>query len=437
MRFVFVLDTNKQPLAPVHPGRARHLLSTGQAAVYRRYPFTIILAYADDASQVRPLRMKLDPGSRTTGIAIVDDQGRKVIFAAELAHRGLAIKSAMDARRARRRSRRQRHTRYRKPRFANRTRRNGWLAPSQESRVGNIVTWIRRLMRLCPIAAISLELVRFDTQAMEHPDIEGSQYQQGTLFGFEVREYLLEKWGRACAYCGNQQVPLQVEHIQPRAKGGTNRVSNLTLACERCNLAKGTQDIAVFLKQKPEVLKRILAQAKTPLKDATVVNSTRWALYGRLKTVGLPIECGSGGLTKFNRTTRNLPKTHWLDAANVGKSTPETLVIEGITPLIIIATGHGCRQMCGTDKQGFPIRHRQRKKVHHGFQTGDLARAVVPQEKQTGVHVGRVLARATGSFDLSTSQGRVGGIPARYCRPIHRNDGYRYQERRGDCSSPA
>ena len=88
------------------------------------------------------------------------------------------------------------------------------------------------------------------------------------LAGYEVREYLLNKWERRCAYCSVENVPLQVEHIQPRASGGTNRVSNLCLACEPCNTKKGTQDIKIFLAKKPDVLKKILVQAKRPLKDA-------------------------------------------------------------------------------------------------------------------------------------------------------------------------
>ncbi|GHO61000.1 hypothetical protein KSB_94750 [Ktedonobacter robiniae] len=84
--------------------------------------------------------------------------------------------------------------------------------------------------------------------------------------------------------CGKQNVPLQVEHIHPRAHGGTNRISNLTLACEPCNSAKGTQDIAVFLAKKPDVLKRILAQVKKPLKDASAVNVTRFLRFVCSKT---------------------------------------------------------------------------------------------------------------------------------------------------------
>ncbi|WP_445305372.1 MULTISPECIES: RRXRR domain-containing protein [unclassified Microcoleus] len=40
--FVFVIDTHKRPLDPIRPGLARKLLTTGKAAVFKRYPFTII-----------------------------------------------------------------------------------------------------------------------------------------------------------------------------------------------------------------------------------------------------------------------------------------------------------------------------------------------------------------------------------------------------------
>jgi 5-methylcytosine-specific restriction endonuclease McrA len=431
MSHVFVLDTQKQPLSPVHPGRARWLLTTKKAAVYKRYPFTIILMSAVESPQVQPLRIKLDPGSRTTGIAVVDDHSGQVLFAAELAHRGHQIKKALDTRRCVRHNRRARHTRYRKPKYENRSRPKGWLAPSLMSRVYNVLTWVNRLRRLCPIASISMELVRFDPQAMEKPDIEGCQYQQGTLAGYEVREYLLEKWARTCAYCGKQHVPLQIEHIIPCAKGGTDRVSNLTLACEQCNRAKDTQDIAVFLKKKPAVLKRILAQVKTPLKDAAAVNSTRWALYKRLKDIGLPVECGSGGMTKFNRQTRHFPKTHWLDAACVGESTPETLVVKGVTPLLITANGHGRRQACSMDGAGFPRTKPKQKNFTHEFRTGDIVCAIVPSHlNNAGIHVGRMCAKEKGGFTITTAQGKITDVGKKYCRVLQRADGYGYSQQR-------
>ena len=230
---VFVLDTNKRQLEPVHPAEARLLLNDQRAAVYRRYPFTIILKEEVPEAKPTPLRLKIDPGSRTTGIAILRDSG-EIVFAMELTHRGLRIKSQLESRRTIRRSRRNRKTRYRKPRFENRTRPKGWLAPSLKSRVYNIETWVSRLRSACNITEISMELVRFDTQLLQNPEISGVAYQQGELAGYEVREYLLEKWNRTCAYCGKTDVPLEIEHIVPRSKGGSNSVSNLTLACHGC-----------------------------------------------------------------------------------------------------------------------------------------------------------------------------------------------------------
>ena len=425
---MFVLDTNKQPLAPTHPVRARLLLSSGKAAVFKRYPFTIILKRGVEEPVIQPLRIKLDPGSRVTGLAIVNDASGEVVFAAEIVHRGQLITERLQRRRAVRRSRRQRNTRYRHPRFHNRKQRQaGWLPPSLESRVCNVVTWTNRLVRLCPITAISQELVKFDTQLMENAEIAGVEYQQGTLQGYELREYLLEKCGRKCVYCGATGIPLQVEHMTPRAKARDDRVCNLTLACERCNQAKGTRDIRDFLAHKPELLATLLAQAKAPLKDAAAVNTTRWALYERLKDLGFSVECGSGGLTKYNRSQRGLPKQHWVDASCVGESTPQRLHLRVVVPLLITANGHGSRQMCLMDKRGFPRTRPKQARQVEGYQTGDIVKAVVTSGKKMGVHVGRVAVRATGFFNIATLTGTIEGISQRFCRQLHRVDGYSYQ----------
>lgn len=426
MSNVFVLDDSHRSLDPVHPGYARKLLSSGKAAVFRRFPFTILLKKEVHEPLVQPLRLKLDPGSKTTGLAIVNDVSGEVVWAAELTHRGQAIKEALDARRGVRRSRRQRQTRYRQARFANRTRKRGWLAPSLESRIANILTWVNRLSRYCPITSITQELVKFDTALMQNAEISGIEYQQGTLAGYELREYLLEKWNRTCAYCGAANVPLQIEHIQCRKKHGSNRVSNLTLACEPCNLKKGTQDIQDFLKEKPDVLRHVLARAKIPLRDASAVNSTRFALHERLKATGLSVETGTGGRTKFNRMTQGLGKAHWIDAACVGKSTPTVLLVEKVKPFLIKATGHGTRQMCVMDKYGFPRTKPKSAKVVKGFQTGDIVKAVVTSGKKVGVYVGRVAVRASGSFNITTQKGTTQGIGYRYCAAIHKTDGYSY-----------
>jgi len=272
-----------------------------------------------------------------------------------------------------------------------------------------------------------MELVRFDMQKILNPEISGGEYQQGDLSGYEVREYLLEKWGRTCAYCGKTNLPLEIEHILPKSKGGSNRVSNLTLACTECNQKKGNRPIDIFLSKRPELLKRIQARAKAPLKDAAAVNSTRWDLFRTLKETGLPVEIGSGGLTKFNRTIRGLSKTHWLDAACVGKSTPEKLFQTDKAVLIVKANGHGSRQMCRVNTFGFPrTKAKSRKKKVNGFQTGDIAKAIVTSGKKVGTYIGRVAVRKSGFFNIKTRETTIQGINWKYCHMLHMSDGYSY-----------
>ncbi len=422
MQRVFVLSPERTPLSPCRPARARWLLTHQKAAVFRRYPFTIILKHAPLDAVVPVLRVKIDPGSTATGMAVVNDGTGEVVWAAELAHRGRHVKANLDQRRSCRRSRRQRHTGYRPPRFDNRTRPTGWLPPSLVSRIQNVVTWVERVRRCAPIAAISFELVRFDMQLIEQPDITGIAYQKGTLAGWEVREYLLLKWEYRCAYCQKQATRWEVDHITPRGRGGSNRVKNLALACHECNQEKGDQTAAEYGHPDGQ------AEAGKPLKDAAAVNSTRWALYERLKQMGVPIETGTGGRTKCNRTTRGIPKTHWLDAACAGASTPARLRWQEVVPLLITAQGWQRRQMCLVDSYGFPRTKAKGASRVFGFKTGDIVKAIVPSGKPQGTHTGKVAIKASGNFTITTRQRAVPDVPYRYCRRLHRADGYAYQK---------
>lgn len=418
----FVLDKDRKPLTPCHMARARILLKQGRAAVLRRFPFTIILKdRMFEESVVHEHRVKVDPGSKVSGMAVVQVETGKVVFAAEIEHRGERIKAALESRGAVRRSRRRRKTRYRQQRSLNRTQPKGRLRPSLESRVFNILTWVAKLRRFCPITAISQELVKFDTKQMEHPEISGVEYLQGTLHGTEIREYLLEKWHRECAYCGKGNTPLQVEHMHPKSRGGTGRISNLTLACEPCNQRKGNRPIEDFLKDKPGLLAKLKQQARAPLKDATAINATRWQLCRRLTATGLPMECGSGGRTKFNRAIQGYPKRHWIDAACVGVSGESVRLDSSQQFLAIKATGHGKRQRCSTDQYGFPKCHICRDKFFLGFQTGDIVHANIPIGKYKGKHEGRITIRHRPKFYLGNFN-----VHPKYLTKIHRADGYGY-----------
>ena len=434
---VFVLDKQGKALMPCTEKRARLLLERGRARIHRVVPFVIRLIDRHvESCAVQPLRIKLDPGSKTTGVALVRDiettntetgeirREAAALNLFELTHRGRQISEALTARGSMRRRRRG-NLRYRAPRFLNRgNKTRGWLAPSLQHRVDTTMAWVQRLQRWAPVSGISSELVRFDMQQLENPEIADVEYQQGTLFGYELREYLLEKWGRKCMYCGEEHVPLNVEHVVAKARGGSNRVSNLGIACVKCNQLKGARQIEEFLAKEPAKLARILAQAKRPLKDAAAVNATRWALVNALKATGLPVETASGGRTKWNRHQLSIPKTHALDAACVGQV--EHLTAWCRPTLGIKCSGRGSYQRTRLDKYGFPRGYLMRAKSVKGFRTGDMVRAEVAAGKKAGVHVGRVAVRATGSFNIQTGSAVVQGIGYKHCRLIQRADGYGY-----------
>jgi hypothetical protein len=261
---------------------------------------------------------------------------------------------------------------------------------------------------------------------MEKPEISGIEYQQGTLAGYELREYLLEKWHRKCAYCGVVNIPLQIEHIHPKSTGGSNRASNLTLACKKCNQAKKNMPVEVFLNDKPIVLKKILYQAKTTLKDVAAVNATRYAIGKMLKAFGLPVSFWSGGRTKFNRVSQGYEKDHWIDAVCVGETGENVLIQKTTLPILIKAMGRGSRQMCRVDRFGFPRTGAKSTKTVKGFQTGDIVKAIVTKGKKIGIYTGRVAVRTSGSFNIKTGSETVQGISWKYCNLIQKTDGYTY-----------
>ncbi len=350
---------------------------------------------------------------------------KKAIWAANFFHRGYSIKKALDSRRAIRRSRRFRKTRYRKARFDNRTRSKGWLAPSLKSRVDNIYYFAKKLSKLLPINSISIETMRFDTQKIQNPEISNLEYQQGELFGFEIKEYLLEKWGRKCTYCDAINTGLEIDHIIPKSLGGTNRVSNLTISCRKCNEKKSNLLLKDFLNDQ-EKLNYILSKSKKTLRDTAAINSIRFAIGNALKPLGYKLNFATGGKTKYNRIKQAYPKEHFIDAVCIGNSGRDVDISEIFTILQIKAIGRGSRQMCRVNRFGFPRTSSKKQKKVFGFQTGDIVSAIVPKGKKKGRYFGIVSIRSTGNFNIKTSFKTTEGIHARYCRLIYKKDGYEY-----------
>ncbi|WP_108651246.1 RNA-guided endonuclease IscB [Dongshaea marina] len=439
MQRVLVLSSKKQPLMPCHPARARELLKEKKAAVFRRFPFTIILKERE-GGELQRTELKLDPGSKTTGMALTvhGDNGIRLVWAGNLSHRGHAISESLSSRAAQRRARRNRKTRYRPARFDNRAKPKGWLAPSLMSRVHNCETWAYRLIRLCPVTDIAIETVRFDMQLMANPKIAGVEYQQGSLHGYELREYLLQRDGHTCRYCGGASGDpvLNIDHVQPRAKGGSDSAKNLVTSCRTCNEDKGATLLSDWLKAvsksrsklnkaRATRIPKVIAGRSPSMRDAAAVNATRYRIGDVMKATGLPTTFWSGGRTKFNRSQQGYQKDHWLDAACVGETGQQVFIPSSAVPLAIKATGHGSRQMTLPDKYGFPRTKAKGCSRVKGFRTGDVVKAVVPVGKYAGKYLGRISVRKTGTFSLQDSAGKR-DVSHRYCTKVHSCDGYSY-----------
>jgi len=434
---VFVLSKTKKPLMPCSEKRARLLLSRGRAVVHLMTPFTIRLKDRVDGV-CQPVHIKLDPGSKHTGLGLVlkSQQDLKVLWLAVLQHRSHQISERLTARRVMRRRRRNQLW-HRPARFSNRVKPKGWLPPSLQHRVDTTLAWVKKLSSLVPVTDIGLERVKFDMQKMVNGDISGIEYQQGTLFGFEIKEYLLAKHNHTCAYCdgvsGDNR--LEVEHVQPRSKGGSNSVKNLVVACRSCNEAKGNILLPdwkrVLGKSKLDIARAVgidqtLKGKWSGLKDAAAVNATRNALLTQIllfAQASKSVYTGTGAMTKFNRKQQGIPKHHALDAICVGEvNQPITHWQQPV--LDIKCTGRGSYQRTRLDKYGFPRGYLMRQKAVHGFQTGDRVKAMVPTGKKQGTYTGRVAVRASGSFNIQTPGGLVQGVSHKHCTLIQRGSGY-------------
>ena len=308
---VYVLSASGNPLMPTRRfGHVRRMLRSGRAKVVRRTPFTIQLTY-ESTSYVQPVSLGIDTGSRHIGISATTEG--KELYAGEVALRD-DISGNLAARRQYRRGRRSRKTRYRKPRFDNRVRskHKGWLAPSVEAKIGTHMRVISDVCSILPINRITVEIAAFDTQKMRDPEISGIEYQQGTLMGYEVREYLAEKFSHKCCYCGKPQgngIRFEVEHLTPKARGGSDRITNLGWSCHDCNKKKGTMTCEEF--GHPEAR----MEAEAGMKQAAHMSIMRWTLYRRLKTVyGDKLHMTYGSVTSYRRNAAGLNKTHVSDA---------------------------------------------------------------------------------------------------------------------------
>ena len=419
---VFVLDKSKKPLDMISHAKARILLKNRLAVVHKVYPFTIRLKDNSCVSKDRAYTVKIDPGSKHTGIAIVDDKDT-VVMLTEVEHRGHIIKRDMNSRRVVRNSRRQRKTRYRESKFLNRTRPKGWIAPSVKSIADNVINFIKKYKKLLNITKVMIENVSFDTAQMSSDTkLIGIGYQQGPLYNTNLREFVFSRTNGRCSYCGAKAT--EIDHIIPRAQGGSNSVHNLTPACRSCNQKKSN----LSLKDFGEIMNKDyshLEPKKLP-KDAAIVQIARNYMIKEITKLVSDTTTHDAWLTKYNRDSLGLSKQHYYDALSVGE-VPSKFNFFTDKILVISAKGRGSRKMCKVDKYGFPRTAAKASKSVEGFQTGDIVKAIVPTGLKKGEYLGRVAVRSTGRLNIKTKSGLTKDIGYKYCHLIQRGDGYSYK----------
>ena len=424
---VLVIDKRKQPCNTISAAYARILLFNKQAVIHKRFPFTIRLRNDNAVLKDRNYTVKLNPGSRTTGVAITDNQDQ-VVMLAEIEHRGHTIKRNLDKRRVIRRSRRNRKTRYREARFLNRTRPKGWLAPSVKSRADNVINFVKKYKKLININKVMIENVSFDTAQMSSDNyLIGIDYQQGNLYNKNLRDFIFNKTKGRCSYCGEKAE--EIDHIVPRANGGTDSTLNLTPACRSCNEKKSNLSLKEFGKLMNKDYSK-LEPKKLP-KNAAIVQSARNYMVKEITKTVLDTTTYDAWMTRYNRDNLGLPKQHYYDALSVGEiPTKFNFLTDKI--LQISAKGRGSRQMCRMDSYGFPRTSAKSSKTVKGFQTGDIVKAIVPTGSKRGEYLGRVAVRSRGYFNIETKSGLVKDIGYKYCRIVQRGDGYSYNYKERD-----
>ena len=300
---VYVVNKNGQPLMPTeNHAKVRILLKSGKAKVINRCPFTIQLTY-ESTNYTQKVTLGIDSGSKHIGISATTKD--KVLFEADIELRN-DIVNLISTRRELRRSRRNRKTRYRKPRFENRRRKDGWLAPSVQQKADSHLTIVAKVHKILPVSNIVVECASFDIQKIKNPSVGGTDYQQGEQLGFwNVREYVLFRDGHTCQCCKgkSKDIILNVHHIESRKTGG-DAPNNLITLCETCHTGyhKGTVKL-------PGTIHRGMS-----FKDAAFMGIMRWALYEKLKTLYPNVTLTYGYITKNTRIKNSLPKEHYIDA---------------------------------------------------------------------------------------------------------------------------
>ena len=381
--FIYVLNCHGQPLMPCQPRKARLLLKAGKAKVVRMVPFTIQLLYGSSGYK-QEVSLGIDAGTQHIGVSATT--AKAVLFEAAVKLRP-NIPELLATRQQFRRARRNRKTRYRKARFDNRRRSEGWLAPSVQHKVDVHLKTIKRMHQLLPVSKTTIEVAQFDIQKFTNPEIEGKEYQQGPQLGFwNVREYVLWRDGHTCQWCKgkSKDAVLNVHHIESRKTGGDSPANLITL-CETCH------DLIHRTHQQQKITRK-----RVSFRDAAQMGMIRWHIYEQTKAHFPNMHLTYGYITKYTRIAHELEKSHIMDARCVsGNPCAQS---EGTSYLMRWVRRNNRQLHKATIRKGGQRQRNTAPKCIQGFRLFDCVRY---QEKPCFVF-GR---RSSGYFDLRALDG--------------------------------
>lgn len=368
---------------PCSPRTARKLLKEKKAKIVRMIPFTLQLLYGSSGYK-QEVSLGIDAGTQHIGVSATTE--KTVLFEAEAKPR-TDIQELLSARRQFRRARRSRKMRYRKARFQNRKRSEGWLAPSVKHKVDAHLKAIRLLHKILPLKRTTIEVAQFDIQKIQHPEIEGTDYQEGPQLGFwNTREYVLARDAHCCQWCkGKSKDPiLTVHHIESRKTGG-NRPDNLITLCETCH------DLIHRTHQEGNIQRK-----NTGFRDATQMGIIRWKIYEQVNAEFRHVSLTYGYITKHTRIEAGLEKSHLVDARCISRH-PQAQT-DGTHYLLKFVRQNNRQIHKATIRKGGKRQRNIASKYVHGFRLFDC----VQYQGRTCFVFGR---RSSGYFDLRALDG--------------------------------
>lgn len=305
---VYVLDMNGHPLMPTHNGaKVRVLLKQKRAKVISKCPFTIKLLY-DSTSFTQPLTLGVDTGSKYVGSAVINDITSEVVYESQTELRD-DIKKKMERRKAFRRSRRNK-LRYRPSRFNNRkaSKRKNHYSPTLISKFQGHTREIKFIKSILPVTDVVLEVGEFDPQLLQDPTLVFHKwdYAKGELYQQEnFKQATRARDNYTCQCCGKKDCRLEVHHLIPRSRGGSDKLANLITICSDCHQLAHSSEEQLLLFQR-----KFGKKAKGTLRYATQMNILRSMLQKEYPDAELTY----GFITKEVRRIFKLEKNHTIDA---------------------------------------------------------------------------------------------------------------------------